>query len=82
MGVHPCLARARRCWHPHMMIFAPNYKNEMVGGNAFGSPLPQVSDDAGTPLSVVVVPVDDKPAVKAQSPNSTARAAMVGTMEH
>lgn len=45
-------------WHPHVMIFAPNYTNAMVGGNPFGSPLPQLTDDAGTPFSVVVVPVD------------------------
>jgi hypothetical protein len=30
----------------------------MVSGNAFGSPLPQLSDDAGTPFAVVVIPVD------------------------
>jgi hypothetical protein len=52
-------------WHPHLMIFAPYYDNSMVGGNPFGSPLPQLSDDAGTPFSVVVIPVDDKLAVKA-----------------
>lgn len=51
-------------WHPHMMVFAPYYQNSMLGGNAFGSPLPQVSDDAGTPFTVVLVPVDDKLAVK------------------
>lgn len=45
-------------WHPHVMIFAPNYTNTMVGGNPFGSPLPQLTDDAGTPFSVVVIPVD------------------------
>jgi hypothetical protein len=53
-------------WHPHMMIFAPYYVNSMVGGNEFGSPLPQVSDDAGTPFTVVVIPVDHKLAIKAQ----------------
>lgn len=53
-------------WHPHMMIFAPQYENAMLGGNEFGSPLPQVSDDGGTPFAVVVVPVDDRLAVKAQ----------------
>jgi hypothetical protein len=47
-------------WHPHMMVFAPNYDNTMVGGAAFGSPLPQLSDDAGTPFAVVVIPVDDQ----------------------
>jgi hypothetical protein len=45
-------------WHPHLMIFSPGLSNDMVGSNAFGSPLPQVTDDAGTPFSVIVVPVD------------------------
>jgi hypothetical protein len=76
------LAPGIGCWHPHLMIFAPYYKNEMLGGNAFSSPLPQSSDDAGTPFAVVVVPVDDKLAVKSQLPNSTAQSAMVGTMKH
>jgi hypothetical protein len=53
-------------WHPHMMIFAPYYDNAMIGGNPFGSPLPQVSDDAGTPFTVIVIPVDMSLAVKAQ----------------
>jgi hypothetical protein len=39
------------------MIFGPYGKNEMVGGNAFGAPLPQVSGDAGTPFADVVVAV-------------------------
>jgi len=52
-------------WHPHMMVFAPYYTNEMVGGNAFGSPMPQLTDDAGTPFAVVVIPVDQSLAVKA-----------------
>jgi hypothetical protein len=53
-------------WHPHMMIFAPYYDNSMMGGNEFGSPLPQVSSDGGTPFTVVVIPVDRNLAVKAQ----------------
>ena len=53
-------------WHPHVMVFLPYYSNDMVGGNAFGSPLPQLSDDAGTPFSVVVIPVDHSLAVKAK----------------
>jgi hypothetical protein len=52
-------------WHPHMMVFSPYYKNSMLGGNGFASPLPVVTDDAGTPFAVVVIPVDDKLAVKA-----------------
>src|SRR5215475_556007 len=51
-------------WHPHVMVFAPYYENSMVGGSAFGAPLPQVTDDAGTPFSVVVIPVDHALAVK------------------
>src|SRR6266540_2829386 len=51
-------------WHPHLMVFAPYYENPMIGGNQFGSLLPQVSDDAGTPFAVVVIPVDDTLAVK------------------
>src|SRR5216684_3764681 len=53
-------------WHPHMMVFCPNYENSMVGGNEFGSMLPQVSDDAGTPFTVVVIPVDETMAIKAR----------------
>jgi hypothetical protein len=53
-------------WHPHMMVFCPYYENSMVGGNPFGAPLPIVTDDAGTPFAVVVIPVDDRLAIKAQ----------------
>jgi len=52
-------------WHPHMMVFAPYYDNAMVGGNQFGTPLPQLTDDAGTPFAVVVIPMDPKLAIKA-----------------
>ena len=51
-------------WHPHLMVFAPYYDNAMLGGNEFGTPLPQVTDDAGTPFTVVVIPVDHGLAVK------------------
>jgi hypothetical protein len=53
-------------WHPHMMVFAPYYENSMLGGNPFGAPLPIVTDDAGTPFAVVVIPVDDRLAIKPQ----------------
>jgi hypothetical protein len=49
-----------------MMIFAPYYENSMLGGNPFGSVLPQLSDDAGTPFAVVVIPVDDRLAISAR----------------
>lgn len=54
-------------WHPHVMVFAPYYENSMVGGNTFGAPVPQVSDDAGTPFAVVVIPVDNSLFVKAEA---------------
>jgi hypothetical protein len=63
-SAHQHLGSGIGAWHPHLMVFAPYYENAMIGGNAFGSLLPQVSDDAGTPFSVVVIPVDDKLAVK------------------
>src|SRR5919198_712586 len=63
-SAHQHLGSGIGAWHPHMMVFAPYYENAMVGGNAFGSPFPQVSDDAGTPFTVVVIPVDDRLAVK------------------
>jgi len=62
-SAHQYLASGVGAWHPHVMLFAPNYDNAMVGGNAFGSLLPQVTDDAGTPFSVVVIPVDDALAI-------------------
>lgn len=52
-------------WHPHVMVYAPNYENRMIGGNEMGGHLPAVSDDAGTPFAVIVIPVDDKMAIKA-----------------
>jgi hypothetical protein len=54
-------------WHPHMMVFAPYYDNSMVGGNTFGALVPQVSDDAGTPFSVVVIPVNQNLFVQAEA---------------
>ena len=53
-------------WHPHVMVYAPNYENPMLGGNDLAGHLPSVSDDAGTPFAVVVIPVDDKLAIKAR----------------
>lgn len=74
-------------WHPHMMVFAPYYENSMLAGNVqFGSPFPQLSDDAGTPFAVVVVPVDDKLAIKVQPafPDSaeTSNPQVPGSLSH
>lgn len=53
-------------WHPHMMVYAPDYENSMLGNNPFGSHLPVVGDDAGTPFAVLVIPVDESLAIKAR----------------
>lgn len=63
-SAHQHLASGIDAWHPHVMIFVPNAVDAVVGGNPFGSPLPQLSDDAGTPFTVVVIPVDDRLAVR------------------
>lgn len=49
-----------------MMVFSPYYENSMLGGNEFDAPLPIVTNDGGTRSAVVVIPVDDKLAVKPQ----------------
>jgi hypothetical protein len=53
-------------FHPHVMVYAPYHDNAMLGGNEFGGLAPFVSDDAGTPFAVTVIPVDHTLAVKAQ----------------
>ena len=60
------LASGVGAFHPHMMVFAPNYTNAMVGNNAFGGMVPFLSDDAGTPFAVIVIPVDPTLAIKVQ----------------
>jgi len=59
-SAHQHLGTGIGAWHPHMMVFTP-YADQAtlgdIGGD--GSPLPQVTDDAGTPFAVVVVPVGD-----------------------
>jgi hypothetical protein len=53
-------------WHPHMMVYTPDYDSAMLGNNPQGGILPAVGDDAGTPLAVTVIPVDPALAVKAK----------------
>jgi hypothetical protein len=65
-SAHQHLGSGIGAWRPHMMVFAPYYDNAMVGGNEFGSAFPQVTDDAGTPFAVVVIPVDEKLFVNTQ----------------
>jgi hypothetical protein len=63
-SAHQHLGPGIGAWHPHMMVFVPYADAATVGATQFGEALPQVTDDAGTPFAVVVIPVDDKQAVK------------------
>ncbi|GAB4518628.1 MAG: hypothetical protein Tsb0010_02910 [Parvularculaceae bacterium] len=40
---------------PHTMVYAPGYRNETLGGNPFGSRLPFIVDDPGTPFAVATI---------------------------
>ncbi len=55
-------------WHPHMMVYAPYYTDEMLGRNDPASMAPFVSPDAGTPFAIVIIPVPEDKAVKAKIP--------------
>ena len=59
--------RAPICFDPlAARTVLPYYDNAMIGGNEFGGVLPQLTDDAGTPFAVVVIPVDHQLAVKSK----------------
>jgi hypothetical protein len=59
------LGRGAGAWHPHMMIYVPYYKNQWLGNNPVGNhSAPFVVGD-GTPYCIVMIPVDDKLAIKA-----------------
>src|SRR5260370_12981654 len=52
-------------WHPHVMIYTPNWDNAMVGGNQIVGPLPAIPDDSWAQFAVIVIPVDPAFFVKA-----------------
>jgi hypothetical protein len=54
-------------FHPHMMVYAPYYDNAMLGGNSRDSMLPRISDDEGTPFTVIVIQVDDRFAIPSRA---------------
>ncbi len=51
--------------YPHLMLFLPYYDNAKLGGNERRSGLPFMSDDAGTPFAVTIVPMDKAFAIRA-----------------
>jgi hypothetical protein len=46
------------------MVYVPNYDNSMLGCNEVGGHLPAIFDGARTLFAAVVIPVDDKLAIK------------------
>ncbi len=63
-SAHQHLGPGIGAWRPHVMVFVPYADATTVGTTPFGDTLPQVTDDAGTPFAVVVIPVDEKQFVK------------------
>lgn len=47
-------------WHPHVMVYTQNYKNEMLGGFTPASGNPIVFEAPGTFRAVVAIPVDGR----------------------
>jgi hypothetical protein len=60
--VHASAIRAPICYNPVAARTVLPYQ-ELLGGNAFGGPFPFLSDDAGTPFAVTVIPVDHQLAI-------------------
>lgn len=63
-SAHQHLGPGIGAWRPHVMAFVPYADAATVGATPFGDALPQVTDDAGTPFAVVVIPVDEKQFVR------------------
>jgi hypothetical protein len=54
-------------WHPHMMVYAPpNYENSTLGGNEVGGHTAPFVAASGPIFSLVIIPVDDRLAIKAR----------------
>ena len=47
-------------WHPHLMVHAPYYTNDMLGGNTFASGDPVVFEAPGTFRAIIAVPVNGR----------------------
>ena len=45
-------------------VFLLDRADAFIDESLPGSPLPQLSDDAGTPFALVVIPVDDSLAIR------------------
>lgn len=47
-------------WHPHVMVYAPGYTNDMLGGLAINSGDPVIAEAPGTVRAIIAIPVDGR----------------------
>lgn len=47
-------------WHPHVMVYAPGYTNEMIGGASVVSGDPVVAEAPGTVRAIIAIPVNGR----------------------
>ncbi len=47
-------------WHPHVMVYAPGYTNDMLGGGGIASGDPVVAEAPGTARAIIAIPVDGR----------------------
>jgi len=52
-------------WHPHMMVYVPYYENRLLGNNPVGKHTAPFAVADKTPYSIVMIPVDERLAIKA-----------------
>ncbi len=47
-------------WHPHVMVYAPGYTNEMLGGASIAGGDPIVAEAPGSARTIIAIPVDGR----------------------
>ena len=53
-------------WHPHLMIHAPYYTNDLLGPNSISSGDPVIVEAEGTARAIIAVPVDARAHIRPQ----------------
>ncbi|MEZ5892144.1 MAG: hypothetical protein R3C58_03230 [Parvularculaceae bacterium] len=47
-------------WHPHVMVYAPGYTNDMLGGASVASGDPVIAEAPGTARAIIAIPVNGR----------------------
>ena len=47
-------------WHPHVMVYAPGYTNEMLGGASIARGDPIVAEAPGSARTIIAIPVNGR----------------------